>query len=144
MEKKKILFVCVHNSGRSQMAEAFFNQLAGNTALAFSAGTQPASQINPIVVQVMREAGLDISHHSPKLLTIEMLENADRVITMGCGVEKLCPAALVPMEDWGIDDPEGETIDQVRKIRDIVKNKVNILIKELNADVLTGLKGGEK
>jgi arsenate reductase len=131
MEKKRVLFVCVHNSGRSQMAEAFFNHLAGNKASASSAGTQPASQINPAVVQVMREAGLDISHKIPKLLTFEMMESAHRVITMGCGVEETCPAAIVPMEDWGIEDPEGKPIEKVRQIRDNIRNKVETLIKEL-------------
>ena len=125
MEKKRVLFVCVHNSGRSQMAEAFFNHFAGKKASASSAGTQPASEINPTVVQVMREAGLDISHKMPKLLTLEMMENADRVITMGCGAEKVCPASFVPTEDWQIEDPEGKPIEKVRQIRDIIRNKVD-------------------
>jgi protein-tyrosine-phosphatase len=131
MEKKRILFVCVHNSGRSQMAEAFFNHLAGNKASGFSAGTKPASQINPTIVQVMREAGLDISHKIPKLLTLEMMESADKVITMGCGVEETCPASFVPAEDWQIEDPEGKPIEKVRQIRDNIKNKVAALINEL-------------
>jgi arsenate reductase len=101
MDKKKVLFVCVHNSGRSQMAEAFFNQLAGTRASASSAGTQPAPGVNPTVIQVMREAGLDISRNTPKMLTIEMMKDADRVITMGCGVAESCPAHIVPMENWG-------------------------------------------
>ncbi len=144
MGKKKVLFVCVHNSGRSQMAEAFFNQIAGNKATGFSAGTQPASEINPIVAQVMREAGVDISHHKPKLLTLEMMESADRVITMGCGVEDTCPAATVPLEDWGIPDPEGKSIDNVRNIRDIIRIKVAMLIKELYLEARLESKGGEK
>ena len=132
MEKKRILFVCVHNSGRSQMAEAFFNHLAGKKASASSAGTKPSTQINPTVVQVMREAGIDIrSHQKPKMLTLEMMESANRVITMGCGVEETCPAGIVPMEDWGIDDPEGKPVEKVRQIRDDIRNKVAALIKEL-------------
>lgn len=131
MEKKKVLFVCVHNSGRSQMAEAFFNQLAGNKATGFSAGTKPASQINPAVVLVMREAGIDIGAKKPKLLTLELMESADKVITMGCGVEDTCPAAIIPMEDWEIEDPEGQPIDKVRRIRDTIRNKVAALINEL-------------
>ncbi|MDD5288120.1 MAG: arsenate reductase ArsC [Dehalococcoidales bacterium] len=114
MDKKKALFVCVRNSGRSQMAEAFFNQLADGRATASSAGTQPASQINPTVVQVMREVYLDISRQKPKLLTLEMTEQADKVISMGCGVEETCPAGIVPIEDWEINDPEGKSVEKVR------------------------------
>ena len=131
MDKKRVLFVCVHNSGRSQMAEAFFNHLSGEKASASSAGTQPAAEINPTVVQVMHEAGLDISHHKPKLLTFEMMENADRVITMGCGVEGVCPVSYVPMEDWQLEDPEGKPIEKVREIRDEIKAKIEALAKEL-------------
>jgi arsenate reductase (thioredoxin) len=145
MEKKRVLFVCVHNSGRSQMAEAFFNHYAGEIEMAASAGTQPVSKINSTVVQVMNESGLDISHKQPKLLTLEMMENADRVITMGCGAEKLCPAVFVPMEDWQLEDPEGKPIEQVRQIRDHISNRVLMLIKELNAGkVRLELKGGER
>jgi arsenate reductase (thioredoxin) len=131
MDKKKVLFVCVHNSGRSQMAEAFFNRLAGNKAVALSAGTQPALKVNPVVVQVMSETGIDISAGKPKMLTLEMMKNANKVITMGCGVEESCPAGIVPMDDWGIEDPEGKTVERVRQIRDAIKNKVETLIKEL-------------
>jgi arsenate reductase len=131
MDKKKVLFVCVHNSGRSQMAEAFFNHFAGEAATTSSAGTQPALKVNPIVVQVMREVGLDISNKQPKLLTLEMIHNADKVISMGCGVEDTCPASFVPMEDWRLEDPEGKPIERVREIREEIKNKVATLIKEL-------------
>jgi arsenate reductase len=131
MEKKRVLFVCVHNSGRSQMAEAFFNHLAVNKASGFSAGTQPASIVNPTVVQVMREAGIDINHKIPKLLTFKMMESAARVITMGCGTEGVCPASFVPTEDWQLEDPEGKSIEEVRQIRDNIRNKVAALIKEL-------------
>jgi arsenate reductase len=144
MDKKKVLFVCVHNSGRSQIAEAFFNHLAGEKAAASSAGTQPAAQINPTVVKVMREAGLHISHRKPKLLTPEMMENADRIITMGCSAEKVCPAVFVPMEDWQIEDPEGQPINKVRQIRDTIRTKVETLIKELDTESSSRLKGGEK
>lgn len=128
---KKVLFVCVRNAGRSQMAEAFFNQMAEERAKVFSAGTQPADKVNPVVVEVMREVGIDISRQKPKPLTMEMLENVDRVITMGCGAEKLCPASFVPTEDWQLEDPEGKPIEQVRQIRDEVKARVGRLIKEL-------------
>jgi arsenate reductase len=113
------------------MAEAFFNHLAGNKASGFSAGTQPASIINPTIFQVMREAGVDINSQKPKMLTLEMMENADKVITMGCGVEEACPAGIVPMEDWEIEDPEGKPIERVRQIRDEIKVKTETLVKEL-------------
>jgi len=144
MEKKKVLFVCVHNSGRSQMAEAFFNQLNGNNAIASSAGTRPACQIDPIVAYVMREAGLDISLQTPKMLTPEIMENADKVISMGCGVEETCPAGLVPMEDWNIEDPAGKPVRKVKEIRDIIREKVETLIKELSLETQLESKGGEK
>jgi arsenate reductase len=144
MDKKKVLFVCVHNSGRSQMAEAFFNQIAVNKAPAFSAGTQPASEINPTVVRVMRETGIEISNKKPKLLTPEMMDKAERVITMGCGAEKVCPAAFVPMEDWQINDPEGQPVEKVRAIRDAIRSKVEKLVKELDKEDSIRLKGGEK
>lgn len=144
MDKKRVLFVCVHNSGRSQMAEAFFSNIAGEKAAASSAGTRPASKVNPTVVQVMREVGLDISHKVPRPLTLDMMDRADRVISMGCGVADTCPAGIVPMEDWGVADPEGKPMDEVRKIRDDIKNKVAALINELYPDGSLRLKGGEK
>jgi len=127
----KVVFVCVHNSGRSQMAEAFFNQLAEGKAQAFSAGTQPAERVNPIVVEATREAGIDISRNKPKALTLEMVEQADRVITMGCGVEAACPATFVETEDWELEDPEGKTLEQVRQIRDGINNRVIKLLAQL-------------
>jgi len=100
-----VLFVCVHNSGRSQMAEGFFNHLAGGWAWARSAGTMPAERVQPEVVQAMAEVGIDISEQRPKPLAAEMVESATRVITMGCEVERVCPAVFVPTEDWELDDP---------------------------------------
>ena len=128
---KKVLFVCVHNSGRSQIAEAFFNQMAGEKALAFSAGIQPAENVNPIVVKVMREIGIDLSHRIPRALTREMIEQADRVITMGCGTEATCPATFVQSEDWALEDPTDKTLNEVRKIREQIKNRVVKLLKEI-------------
>ncbi|NWF77975.1 MAG: arsenate reductase ArsC [Chloroflexi bacterium] len=127
---RKMLFVCVHNAGRSQMAEAFFNQMAKGKARGFSAGTQPADKVNPVVVEAMREVGIDISRRKPKMLTLKMLEDADRVITMGCGVEGICPASFVQTEDWQLEDPEGKPMERVRQIRDEVKVRVEGLIKE--------------
>ncbi|MFH1015921.1 MAG: arsenate reductase ArsC [Chloroflexota bacterium] len=128
---KKVLFVCVGNSARSQMAEGFFNHLAKGKAVATSAGTSPSSEVSPLAVKVMKEAGIDISQQNPKKLTPEMLESADRVITMGCGVEETCPATLVPTEDWALDDPKGQPIEKVREIRDQIKNRVEKLINEI-------------
>jgi arsenate reductase len=131
---KTVLFVCVHNSGRSQMAEAFFNRLAKGRAKAVSAGTSPGSSVNPVVVEAMRETGIDISGNKPKALTIEMAENADRMITMGCGAdaEGICPASIIETEDWELDDPNDQPIERVREIRDEVKKRVIALIDELN------------
>jgi protein-tyrosine-phosphatase len=128
---KKVLFVCVHNSGRSQMAEAFFNQMAIGKTKATTAGTQPSGAVHPTVVEAMREVDIDMSSRRPKMLTFEMLEDADRVVTMGCSVEKACPAAFVPTEDWQLDDPAGKPIEEVRQIRDEVKDKVDQLAKSL-------------
>lgn len=112
------------------MAEAFFNHYAAGKAEAFSAGTQPASHVDQTVVKAMREIGIDISSKRPKALTAEMLDGADRIITMGCGVEGVCPASFVPTEDWNLEDPEGQSIDKVRVIRDEIEAKVKRLIKD--------------
>jgi len=130
---KRVLFVCVHNSGRSQMAEAFFNQLAKDKSVAISAGTQPAAQVNPTVAAAMLEVGIEIGSQKPKSLTLEMLESADQVITMGCGVEEVCPASLVPAEDWELADPEGKSLEEVRQIRDQIKARVKALVKNLSS-----------
>lgn len=127
----KVLFVCVHNAGRSQMAEAFFNWIAKGKAEATSAGTRPSGKVNPTVVEAMREVGIDIGLHRPKMLTLEMLDDADRVVTMGCSVEKSCPASFVPTEDWELEDPEGKSMEQVRRIRDEIKARVERLAGEL-------------
>ena len=129
---KKVLFVCVHNSGRSQIAEAFFNQIAKGKAVAISAGTQPVAQVNSTVVAAMREVGIEIGDQKPKLLTLEMLKGADRVITMGCNVAEACPASFVPTEDWELDDPQGKPIEEVRQIRDKTKARVKELVEGLS------------
>ena len=118
------------------MAEAFFNQLAKGKARAVSAGTSPGSSVNPVVVEVMKEVGIDISGNKPKELTIEMAENAERMITMGCGAdaEGICPASIIETEDWELDDPHDQSIEKVREIRDEVKKRVIALINELNID----------
>ena len=125
-----MLFVCVGNAGRSQMAEAFFNQAAGGKARAISAGTKPADAVDPQTIEVMREVGIDISGNKPKALTMEMLEQADRVVTMGCGVEGVCPASFVETEDWQLEDPKGKPIEEVRRIRDEIRTRVLRLLEK--------------
>jgi arsenate reductase (thioredoxin) len=130
---KTVLFVCVHNSGRSQMAEAFFNKLAGGKAQALSAGTQPAAKVNAIAVEAMRETGINISEHKPKMLTMDMVQKAERMITMGCGDETgaVCPASFIETEDWALEDPKGKSLEQVREIRDEIKERVEQLVYEM-------------
>ncbi len=130
---RTVLFVCVHNSGRSQMAEAFFNQLSKGKEQAYSAGTQPADKVNPVVIEAMREVGIDISSNRPKALTIDLVEKADRMITMGCEVEAeaACPASFIETEDWALEDPKGKSLKQVRKIRDEIKEMVTKLLNEI-------------
>ncbi|MDY6892478.1 MAG: arsenate reductase ArsC [Chloroflexota bacterium] len=129
---KNVLFVCVHNSGRSQMAEALFNSYSQGRFHAYSAGTQPASHINPVAMQAMAEIGLDISSNLPKLLTPELADKADTIITMGCGVEGVCPVVSVPTEDWQLADPSGKPIEEVREIREEISMRVKKLIDELS------------
>ena len=129
---RKVLFVCVHNAGRSQMAEAFFNHYATD-ALGLSAGTHAGSRINPQAADAMREIGISMEGQSPKQMTPEMIAESDRIITMGCGVDaESCPAGFLVTEDWGLDDPAGQPIEVVRKIRDEIKKRVLALIQELN------------
>ena len=115
------------------MAEGFFNNLAGGKAVSFSAGTKPADVINPVVVEAMQEVGINLSGNKPKSLTMDMVEKADRMITMGCGAEAeaVCPASFIETEDWALEDPKGKTLEQVRKIRDEIKERVIRLLNEL-------------
>jgi len=135
MEKnmKTVIFVCVRNSGRSQMAEAFFNQMAEGKAIALSAGTQPGDKVHPEVIAAMREVGIDISGNKPKILTMEMIEKADKMITMGCGADAggLCPASFIETEDWALEDPKDKPLEQVRAIREDIKKRVMNLIREI-------------
>jgi arsenate reductase len=123
------LFVCVHNAGRSQMAEAFAKRRGLKAA---SAGTLPASTVNPTVVQVMKEKGIDISSTAPKLLTTDMIKEASLVVTMGCSVEEVCPRPMLAkmqkkLVDWDLEDPKGKAVEQVRKIRDEIELRVTAL-----------------
>lgn len=130
-----VLFVCVHNAGRSQMAEAYFNYFAaerGLDARAESAGTRVGAQINAEAMQAMEEDGISLKGQQPKLLTQPMVRQADKVITMGCGVDaEACPARYLPAEDWGLDDPAEQPIERVREIRDVIKAKVIELLEGL-------------
>lgn len=114
------------------MAEAILNKLAAGRATAISAGTKPAEAIDPVIVTVMREIGLDISRQQPKPLTAEMVAQADKVVTMGCGVEGVCPASSVETEDWEIEAPVGRPIAKVRQIRDQIHAKVRELLEEMS------------
>ncbi|MHB8085810.1 MAG: arsenate reductase ArsC [Dehalococcoidia bacterium] len=127
----KVLFVCVGNSGRSQMAEAFFNHMSKGKAIASSAGTMPSDRVDPVVIDVMKESGIDISGNKPKQLTLEMLKDAKRVITMGCSIRDVCPATLVTTEDWGLPDPKGKSKEEIREIRDKIKSRVDKLLEEI-------------
>ena len=125
-----VLFVCTHNAGRSQMAAALLDHQAAGRVRVTSAGSQPAGQLNPAVVQAMAEIGLDISREFPKPLTTEKVQAADVVITMGCG--DACP--IYPgkrYEDWDLPDPAGLSIDAVRPIRDAIRDRVELLLDEL-------------
>ena len=130
-----ILYVCVHNAGRSQMAEAFTNHFAAERSLAVhavSAGTVAGEAINPTALVVMEEIGISMQGQQPKQLTQEMADSSDRVITMGCGVDaEACPARIHLSEDWGLDDPKGQSIEKVRAIRDEIQKHVAALLAEL-------------
>ena len=130
--KPSVLFICVHNAGRSQMAAGFLTHLAGDAIEVRSAGSAPAATINPAAVASMAEVGIDISAQSPKLLTSDAVETSDVVITMGCG--DTCPVFPgVRYRDWELPDPAGKDIDAVRPIRDQIKVRVQALIDELTA-----------
>jgi protein-tyrosine-phosphatase len=129
-----VLFLCVHNAGRSQMALGWFNHLAGDRAVAWSGGTEPGTEINPMAVEAMAEVGIDITGEFPKPWTDEIVKAADVVVTMGCG--DACP--LFPgkrYEDWELDDPSGHPLDAVRPIRDEIGRRVRTLLAELDVPV---------
>jgi protein-tyrosine-phosphatase len=131
-----VLFLCVHNAGRSQMAMGFFQHLAGGRAVAWSGGSEPGDQLNPAVVEAMRERGIDISGEFPKPWTDEIVQAADVVITMGCG--DACP--IFPgkrYEDWQLDDPAGQGLGAVRPIRDDIERRVRRLLGELGVPAST-------
>jgi arsenate reductase (thioredoxin) len=132
-DKPSVLFVCVHNAGRSQMAAGYLQHLAGGKIEVRSAGSEPAEAINPTAVEAMREDGIDITAANPKILTTEAVQDSDVVITMGCG--DACP--IFPgkrYEDWLLDDPAGQSLDAVRPIRDDIRSRVEALVAELLPD----------
>ena len=130
-DKPSVLFVCVHNAGRSQMAAGYLTQLSGGDVEVRSAGSEPASTINPVAVLAMAEDGIDIAAEQPKILTTDAVKASDVVITMGCGDS--CP--FYPgkrYEDWVLDDPAGQDLDHVRPIRDEIRRRVEALVAELS------------
>ncbi|MGA2681432.1 MAG: arsenate reductase ArsC [Candidatus Bathyarchaeia archaeon] len=128
---KKILFVCVENAGRSQMAEAFAKKFGKDKFEVFSAGNKPASNVNPVVVEAMKEVGIDISNNKPKLLTAKMALDVDLIVTMGCNDQEICPGPFFkPTIDWKLQDPKGKPLTLVREIRDEIEHKVKRLIEE--------------
>lgn len=130
-EKPTVLFVCVHNAGRSQMAAGYLRELSGGSVEVLSAGSEPKDQINHVAVQAMAEEGIDIASNVPQILTVDAVRESDVVITMGCG--DVCP--IFPgkrYEDWQLDDPAGLPLDEVRPIRDAIKARVEALLAELS------------
>lgn len=129
---KKLLFVCIENSCRSQMAEGFARHYGDKIVEAESAGTKPASVIDPVAIKVMQERNIDIGNQFPKQLRADDIKKHDLVITMGCGVESMCP--VIPPEvklDWELENPRGKSIETYRKVRDEIENKIKELILEL-------------
>jgi arsenate reductase (thioredoxin) len=131
-EEKTVLFVCVENAGRSQIAEALFRKYAPKGYLAISAGTRPVAEINPLAVEVMRELGIDISKQKSKIITDNMIRNADVRVNMGCMDIESCPALFIHnLLEWGIEDPKGKPIEKVREIRDEIEQRVRQLAADL-------------
>jgi arsenate reductase (thioredoxin) len=128
---KKVLFVCVENAGRSQMADDFANKYGKAKLISSSAGNKPAEKVNPLVVEAMREKGIDISSNKPKLITFQMAQEQDLIVTMGCNDQGVCPGPFFkPTVDWNIEDPKGKPMEKVREIRDEIERRVQNLISE--------------
>ena len=131
-KEKTVLFVCVENSGRSQMAEGLFRKYAPQEYTALSAGTKPSGQINPLAIQAMKEYGIDISNQKPKIVTEDMIRNATVSVNMGCMDKESCPTLFIHnLIEWGIEDPKGKPIEKVREIRDDIEQKVRQLAADL-------------
>ncbi len=131
-EDKTVLFICVENAGRSQMAEGFFKKYSPSGFKAISAGTKPVSQINPLVVQAMREAGIDISNQKSKEITEEMMHSSYPIVNMGCMDKSFCPTLFLPkVIEWNLPDPKGKSIEKVREIRDEIEKRIKELASTL-------------
>jgi arsenate reductase (thioredoxin) len=129
---KIVLFVCVENAGRSQMAEGFFRKYAPRGYMTLSAGTKPSGDINPLAIEVMKEVGINISNQKSKDLTEDMMRNSAKIVNMGCMDKSFCPTLFIPnLIDWGIEDPKGKSIEQLREIRDDIDANVRKLVAEL-------------
>lgn len=134
VDRPLVLFVCVHNAGRSRMAEAFFNQLAGDRYKGVSAGTEPAARPHPEVMEAMAEVHLPLEETPGTMLTQEMADDALLVVGMGCAVEEACPALRTELEDWNLDDPKGKSPDEVAEIRDLIEMRVRNLVARLDRE----------
>ena len=129
---KKLLFVCVENAGRSQMAEAFAKHYGKGKIEVVSAGTMPSNEVNPVVIKAMQEKGIDISKNKPKSLNTKMVQEADVVVVMGCDAQEFCPAPLLKkVVDWELEDPKGKPIEKVRQIRDEIERRVKKIVNEI-------------
>ncbi len=128
---KKVLFVCVENAGRSQMAEGFAKKYGEGKIEASSAGNKPAEKVNPVVVEAMAEKGIDISKNKPKQLTFQMAQDSDLIVTMGCNTQGICPGPFfMPTIDWALEDPKDKPMEKVREIRDDIEQRVKNLIDQ--------------
>jgi len=126
---KKLLFICVENAGRSQMAEAFAKHYGKGKIEVMSAGTMPSKEVNPMVIRVMQEKGIDISKNKPKSLSAKMVQEADVVVVMGCDAQDFCPAPLLKkVVNWELEDPKGKPIERVRQIRDEIERRVKTML----------------
>lgn len=131
-EIKKILFVCIENAGRSQIAEGFFKKYVTSGYQPISAGTQPVSEINPFAIEVMKEVGIDISRQTPKVISEDMIQQSTKIVNMGCMNKESCPTLFLNnVIDWEIPDPKGKSIDKVREIRDKIEKKIKELVADL-------------
>jgi arsenate reductase (thioredoxin) len=130
---KRVLFVCVENAGRSQMAEGFFRKYAPRGYATLSAGTKPLGHINPLAIEVMKEVGIDIGNQKSKDITEDMMRDSTKIVNMGCMDKLFCPTLFIPnVIEWGIEDPKGKPIEKVREIRDDIDRRVRHLAAELN------------
>jgi len=132
---KKVLFVCVENAGRSQMAEGFFRKYAPRGYATLSAGTKPSGEINPLAIEVMKEVGINIGNQKSKDITEDMMRDSTKIVNMGCMDKSFCPTLFIPnVIDWEIEDPKGKPVEKVREIRDDIDTKVRQLAAELTKD----------